>query len=300
MAKNKESKEYLSKEYLLPWAYDRHDLLNYLQMAAGYVGLVDGKMEKDIRDMKERLDMAKGYLIQQKLRHKPFDIETSKPYHPELDKDEEEAKLASEIKEIHKRVKKVLRKIGDNPSNEYLRKGRMALEDANRLLEVQKARLEGRVIPYREASLKEVIERVVSKHQRNADFEVELDPEVNLKVSGSHFERALDNLVINSKRAFSEWKERTGEKPRIKISLNKKDSDVLLHISDNGPGFSEDVLKRDPFKLGVTSKERKKGGGTGLAIVKNIVESHGGSIHILDKRPGAHFEMKFRRISRKR
>ena len=56
---------------------------------------------------------------------------------------------------------------------------------------------------------------------------------------------------------------------------------ATITVTDNGPGFSRDVLGRvfDPY---VTSKP--KGTGLGLAIVKKIVEEHGGRVEA-DNRP---------------
>jgi nitrogen fixation/metabolism regulation signal transduction histidine kinase len=50
---------------------------------------------------------------------------------------------------------------------------------------------------------------------------------------------------------------------------------IQLIVSDNGPGFREDILGQ-AFEPYVTSKAR--GTGLGLAIVKRIVEEHGGQI----------------------
>ena len=52
---------------------------------------------------------------------------------------------------------------------------------------------------------------------------------------------------------------------------------VRLTISDNGPGFAPKILKR-AFEPYVTSKPR--GTGLGLAMVKKIVDEHGGRIDI--------------------
>lgn len=52
---------------------------------------------------------------------------------------------------------------------------------------------------------------------------------------------------------------------------------VRLSITDNGPGFSPRILSR-AFEPYVTSKPR--GTGLGLAVVKKIVEEHGGRIDI--------------------
>lgn len=54
-------------------------------------------------------------------------------------------------------------------------------------------------------------------------------------------------------------------------------SAVRLAISDNGPGFSSKILKR-AFEPYVTSKPR--GTGLGLAMVKKIIDEHGGHIDI--------------------
>ena len=52
---------------------------------------------------------------------------------------------------------------------------------------------------------------------------------------------------------------------------------VRLHVLDNGPGFPESILKR-AFEPYVTTKS--KGTGLGLAVVKKIMDEHGGRIEI--------------------
>jgi nitrogen fixation/metabolism regulation signal transduction histidine kinase len=52
---------------------------------------------------------------------------------------------------------------------------------------------------------------------------------------------------------------------------------VRLSVIDQGPGFSENILKR-AFEPYVTTKT--KGTGLGLAVVKKIMEEHGGRVDI--------------------
>jgi nitrogen fixation/metabolism regulation signal transduction histidine kinase len=58
---------------------------------------------------------------------------------------------------------------------------------------------------------------------------------------------------------------------------------VRLSITDNGPGFSPRILAR-AFEPYVTSKPR--GTGLGLAMVKKIIEEHGGRIDIKNRQSG--------------
>jgi len=55
-------------------------------------------------------------------------------------------------------------------------------------------------------------------------------------------------------------------------------------VIDNGPGFSEKVLKR-AFEPYVTTKS--KGTGLGLAVVKKIADEHGARVRIANLGAGA-------------
>ena len=58
---------------------------------------------------------------------------------------------------------------------------------------------------------------------------------------------------------------------------------MRLSITDNGPGFAPKILAR-AFEPYVTSKPR--GTGLGLAMVKKIVEEHGGRIDLQNRADG--------------
>ncbi len=65
----------------------------------------------------------------------------------------------------------------------------------------------------------------------------------------------------------------------IQLRLTNDDHHLVFAISDNGSGIEADKLNRifEPF---FTTKEFKKGNGLGLAVSKDIVQSHQGRIEV--------------------
>ncbi|MBU6467723.1 MAG: HAMP domain-containing protein [Betaproteobacteria bacterium] len=82
--------------------------------------------------------------------------------------------------------------------------------------------------------------------------------------------QVIHNLVQNALDALQGCSH-----PQVFITTTVDNNKVMLNISDNGPGFSEEFLSRI-FEPYVTTKA--KGTGLGLAIVKKIVEEHQGNI----------------------
>ena len=61
--------------------------------------------------------------------------------------------------------------------------------------------------------------------------------------------------------------------------MTKKNNEICVEITDNGPGMPKDVLQKifDPF---FTTKEVGKGTGLGLSISYSIIEKLGGRIMV--------------------
>ncbi len=101
-------------------------------------------------------------------------------------------------------------------------------------------------------------------------------PSVQILVDRQRIEQVLLNLLSNAQRYGSE-----GGRMLIKAYLDKPD--LIISVSDNGPGISQEDLPHifESFYRGEKSRSRMYGGaGLGLAISKYIVEAHQGKIWV--------------------
>ncbi len=93
-------------------------------------------------------------------------------------------------------------------------------------------------------------------------------------VDREQMKRILDNILENSKK-YAET-----DKLEITINIFEEHSYVVLEISDNGCGVSEDKISHifEQFFQGDESRNIKEGNGLGLYIVKYLVDAMGGSV----------------------
>ena len=101
-------------------------------------------------------------------------------------------------------------------------------------------------------------------------------PEGPLRVNGdlSHLTRAVSNLLGNALKYG-------GEPAEVAIEVRRGAEGVLVSVADHGAGLSPSEMPRlfEPFYRGQRASEaRIPGSGLGLALVKRIVESHGGRV----------------------
>lgn len=96
--------------------------------------------------------------------------------------------------------------------------------------------------------------------------------------------RIVKNLVENSVK-YNKSKE-----PIVRVELRNRENSILLSVSDNGPGVPEGELEKIFESFYRTDKARhnsgKSGNGLGLAIVRKIVVSHGGSVKAENNKDG--------------
>jgi signal transduction histidine kinase len=92
----------------------------------------------------------------------------------------------------------------------------------------------------------------------------------------SELDRLLGNLVSNAVKY-------THSGGTVEVSVARRDDDVVLRVSDNGLGISEEDqagLFRAFFRTTNPEALREPGTGLGLAIVATIVQRHRGRVEV--------------------
>ncbi len=120
----------------------------------------------------------------------------------------------------------------------------------------------------------------VSRDERFGDVVFVADrstPAVVLADAGQ-LETALRNLIINA-ASFA------GPGGTVQTRVSMGDVAACIEVSDTGPGIAAEHLDK-VFDRFYTTRGAKKGTGLGLALVKAVVEAHGGSVSAQNRSEG--------------
>jgi len=128
--------------------------------------------------------------------------------------------------------------------------------------------------------LQPIIEAAIDSMRPAADakgirLQVMLDSHAGL-ISGDpdRLQQIIWNLLSNAVKF-------TNKEGRVQVSLQRKNSHVEIQVSDTGRGISPEFLPYvfDRFRQADSSISRMHGGlGLGMAIVRHLVELHGGTV----------------------
>ena len=124
---------------------------------------------------------------------------------------------------------------------------------------------------------RDVVEEL-SPRMEEKRLSVSVSDMTGMKLTGNRvmITRAIGNLVENAVKY-------NRESGSVSISAEMRDEKVWIRISDTGIGISQEELTHifEPFYRVDQSRSRAVGGaGLGLALVKDIVEKHGGEISV--------------------
>ena len=111
--------------------------------------------------------------------------------------------------------------------------------------------------------------------QVNVDLEAELAP---IHANAGKLQQVFLNLFLNARDAMAKG-------GTLEVRTWTDESSAKIEVADTGPGISPEHLHRiyDPF---FTTKAARKGTGLGLSVTYGIIQEHGGSIEVSNRRSG--------------
>jgi PAS domain S-box-containing protein len=107
------------------------------------------------------------------------------------------------------------------------------------------------------------------------ELRVVLDPSAGSVLADPHrLQQVVSNLLSNAIKF-------TPAQGRVELGLERLGATLRISVRDTGPGISPDLLPHifEPFYQGENAR-RAGGLGLGLAIVRNIVELHSGTVSV--------------------
>ncbi len=113
----------------------------------------------------------------------------------------------------------------------------------------------------------------IEKKMGEKNLEIKILDEITLSGRKQALERCLSNIIHNGLIY--------GEK--VKVTIQKSSNRAVIKIEDNGPGIPPEHYRnvfKPFFRLDRSRSLNKSGVGLGLAIVEDIVNSHGGNIQL--------------------
>ncbi len=128
--------------------------------------------------------------------------------------------------------------------------------------------------------LREAVENATAETE-GCEVELALPGEaLMVEGDGAALRRAFQNLVVNAAKHGGKW---------IGIGAGRRGERVEVTVADRGPGIPKEEQKEifEPFFRGKGAREaQRRGSGLGLALVKEIVEAHGGRVSVCSEAGG--------------
>lgn len=144
-----------------------------------------------------------------------------------------------------------------------------------------------------------VVSRCITPFKSQSRMKIEVDLAEDLQVQADAVElgRVISNLLENARR----YGQSSGDGiTHVRIEARTEDGNVLLSLSDRGPGVPEATLQHltEPFYRGNEARTSATGSGLGLAIVERAVQRMGGTFAVVNQSGGGLMAlMKFKRAA---
>ena len=145
------------------------------------------------------------------------------------------------------------------------------------LAQIESGQAVVRLVPVK---LRDLVEETVNRLQPQAErkhqeLTVHVNEDLIALADSEQLSRALGNLIHNAIKF-------TPNGGNIRLTARHHNGDIVVAVSDNGPGIAAADQPRvfERFFRGDRARLRQSGTGLGLAIAKHVVEAHGGQIWV--------------------
>jgi signal transduction histidine kinase len=112
--------------------------------------------------------------------------------------------------------------------------------------------------------------------------------DVTVRADPDQLARVFVNLMKNAREAL-EAQNGGAEHPTVEVSLAEADGNLVVAVSDNGPGLAPRA--RENLFVAFEGSARAGGTGLGLAIARELTEAHGGTLTYVPQDTGTRFEI---------
>ena len=154
------------------------------------------------------------------------------------------------------------------------------LEDLiNEFFEIAKFNLSNITLQYSRISLTRLLEMLLYEfqpmlHEKNLDCNLAVPEDIMLRCDADKIQRVFDNLLKNAVIYSYEGTE-------IDIAVNRQGENAQITLTNHGDTIPEEKLERifeQFYRLDASRSTENGGAGLGLAIAKQIVELHKGTV----------------------
>ena len=124
---------------------------------------------------------------------------------------------------------------------------------------------------------KEALRLLQASVPPSVKLNMELNCDATVMGNPTQIHQIIMNLCTN---AFHSMEQKGGILAvTLESTVNQDGPQIRLRVRDSGSGMAPEIMDKifDPY---FTTKEQNKGTGLGLAVIKGIVESHQGTIHV--------------------
>lgn len=113
---------------------------------------------------------------------------------------------------------------------------------------------------------------------RNIIISVEAEPALSIRSHREIFGQVLSNLIDNALKYGGD---------RIHLSAYRQDGQIVIQVSDNGPGIAEERRVEALRRFARLDASRHiTGAGLGLSLAAAVARLHGGDLVLSDAKPG--------------